>query len=545
MGHLLEGLIKFVKETKLILFFIAIAILISMVFESCNQKETTTVKKLHTDTIAASVPVNIAIPLDSALIPSFFESYPKLKKYENELIHIYRDHDFNYIWFDQKGIVEYGSSLYSKVKNIQSEGVSTVFPYQENIDDIFEKDIKDVREHPEAEILLTGFYLFYFNEVFAGIDPKTTADIGWLLPRKKLIYSVLLDSIISDKKLQFEDSLYMFRQYFRLRDALKRYRDIEKNGGWNPIDFEAGHITYKPTDTSEVILQIRDRLYTTGEVEQNNLSNVYDDELLVGIKRFQEHNGLKPDSLISAEDIAALNRPVDEYIKTIVVNMERCRWVPPKVSTTEEFIFVNIPAYSLSLYREGKIELKSPVVVGKIMTKTVIFDGEMTYIVFSPYWNLPQSIINNEVIPGMEKDKDYLKNRNMEWNNGQVRQRPGRNNSLGLVKFIFPNSNAIYLHDTPAKNLFKREDRAMSHGCIRVAKAKELAIEILKDDKDWPVERIDAAMHAGKETICTLKNEIPVYIGYFTAWVDQQGQINFYKDVYDRDDRLAALLFYK
>ncbi len=294
-----------------------------------------------------------------------------------------------------------------------------------------------------------------------------------------------------------------------------------------------------------MILQIRDRLYTTGEVEQNNLSNVYDDELLVGIKRFQEHNGLKPDSLISAEDIAALNRPVDEYIKTIVVNMERCRWVPPKVSTTEEFIFVNIPAYSLSLYREGKIELKSPVVVGKIMTKTVIFDGEMTYIVFSPYWNLPQSIINNEVIPGMEKDKDYLKNRNMEWNNGQVRQRPGRNNSLGLVKFIFPNSNAIYLHDTPAKNLFKREDRAMSHGCIRVAKAKELAIEILKDDKDWPVERIDAAMHAGKETICTLKNEIPVYIGYFTAWVDQQGQINFYKDVYDRDDRLAALLFYK
>lgn len=236
---------------------------------------------------------------------------------------------------------------------------------------------------------------------------------------------------------------------------------------------------------------------------------------------------------------------VGEYIKTIVVNMERCRWISPEVFNAEKFIFVNIPSYRMNLVQDGLIEFDSPVVVGESMTKTVIFGGKMSYIVFSPYWNLPKTIIENEVVPGMKKNKNYLKSHHMEWNNGEVRQLLVKNNSLGLVKFMFPNSNDIYLHDSPAKSLFKKEDRALSHGCIRVGKARELAITILKDDEDWTPEKIDAAMNAGEESICSLKRKIPVYIGYFTAWVDEQGQINFYKDVYERDERLAALLFYK
>jgi murein L,D-transpeptidase YcbB/YkuD len=130
----------------------------------------------------------------------------------------------------------------------------------------------------------------------------------------------------------------------------------------------------------------------------------------------------------------------------------------------------------------------------------------------------------------------------MEWNNGQVRQKPGANNSLGLVKFIFPNSNDIYMHDTPAKTLFSRENRAFSHGCIRVGKPRDLAIAILKDDPTWTPEKIDRAMHAGKENTVVLKSKIPVYIGYFTAWVNAAGEINFYDDIYGRDERLAELL---
>jgi murein L,D-transpeptidase YcbB/YkuD len=166
----------------------------------------------------------------------------------------------------------------------------------------------------------------------------------------------------------------------------------------------------------------------------------------------------------------------------------------------------------------------------------------MSYIVFSPYWNVPQSIINKEIKPGMAKNKNYLAQKHLEWNNGAVRQAPGVNNSLGLVKFLFPNSNNIYLHDTPAKSLFQSENRAFSHGCVRVAKPKELAIELLKDDPKWNPEKIDKAMHAGKENWYTLKKKVPVYIGYFTAWVDRKGQLNFYKDVYQRDESLIKLL---
>ena len=198
---------------------------------------------------------------------------------------------------------------------------------------------------------------------------------------------------------------------------------------------------------------------------------------------------------------------------------------------------------SISYFKNGKPALKSKVVVGKAMNKTAVFSADMRYIVFSPYWNVPKSIIRKEILPAMARNSNYLARHDMEWNGDNLRQRPGPKNSLGLVKFLFPNSNAIYLHDTPSKNLFNEEKRAFSHGCIRIAKPKELANLILKEDPNWTPEKIDAAMHSGAESWYTLKNKIPVYIGYFTAWADKEGTIHFYEDVYNRDQRLASLLF--
>ena len=176
------------------------------------------------------------------------------------------------------------------------------------------------------------------------------------------------------------------------------------------------------------------------------------------------------------------------------------------------------------------------------MTKTVIFSGKMQYVVFSPYWNVPPSIINSEVKPGMRRNKNYLARHNMEWNGGRVRQKPGLSNSLGLVKFLFPNSNNIYLHDTPSKSLFSEDKRAFSHGCIRVSKPRDLAIRVLRQMPEWTPEKIDAAMHAGKEQYVTLQKTIPVYIGYFTAFLSSDGQLNFRTDIYKRDDSLLEML---
>jgi murein L,D-transpeptidase YcbB/YkuD len=222
--------------------------------------------------------------------------------------------------------------------------------------------------------------------------------------------------------------------------------------------------------------------------------------------------------------------------------MERLRWMPVDTSSSGEFILVNIPEYKLHYFENRKDAWSCNVVVGRPATKTVIFSGKMQYVVFSPYWNVPPSIINKEIKPGMKRNPNYLAAHNMEWNGGRVRQKPGPSNSLGLVKFLFPNSNNIYLHDTPSKSLFERESRAFSHGCIRVSKPRDLAIRVLRRNPEWTPDKIDAAMHAGKEKYVTLTKTIPVYIGYFTAFLDADGQLSFRTDVYKRDDRMLQML---
>lgn len=518
---------------KFSFLFVIITILITMAGQSCKQKGNS---QGNTD---------ITNPFDSTLIAPFIKSFPDLKKYEKDLTGIYRSYEYNYIWFDKKGTDEYAISLYSKVQDLADEGISTPFPYQKEIDGIFADKKNKQLSTTDAELLITGLYLFYVEKVYKGIDNKSTTAMGWLLPRKKVSYSGLLESFISDKNPQNDDSQVLFSQYIKLRDVLRLYRDIEAKGGWNPIEPDPELKAYKPNDTAMAIRQIRERLFISGDIRQNSESNRFDQELVDAVKKYQARNGYKPVALIKPELIRDMNVTISERIKMIIINMERCRWVSPEIFNAKEYIFVNIPSYEMDFIRDGKVDFISPVIVGDSSTKTVVFGGKMSYIVFSPYWNLPKSIIEKEVKPGMEKDKNYLESHDMEWNNGNVRQKPGKNNSLGLVKFMFPNSNDIYFHDTPARSSFKKENRAISHGCVRVERARDLAITILKDDETWTPEKIDAAMNAGKESICSLKNKIPVYMGYFTAWVDERGEINFYKDVYERDERLAALLFYK
>jgi murein L,D-transpeptidase YcbB/YkuD len=386
-------------------------------------------------------------------------------------------------------------------------------------------------------------YVFYAKKVFHGIDTNKIREVGWFLPRKNLSYENLLDSLLIDPKLLNKNENQLFGQYYKLRDILKKYRQIEKNGDWNPIVADSLVKEYKPNDSSKTIGQIRQRLAVIGDLKQDSKSNIYDDELMAGILNYKKRNGYKKDYIITSIHIRRMNIPIDKYIKTIMVNMERCRWIAPELTKAEEYIIINIPAFKLLFKRNGKIELESSVLVGNNMTETVVFSSNMSHLVFSPYWIVPQSIVENELKEAMERDKNYLASNNMEWNNGKVIQKPGPKNPMGQVKFIFPNSNSIYLHDTPSKNLFEYEYKAFSHGCINVKRAKELAILILKDDPDWPLERINEAMEGGKETTCVLKKKIPVHIGYLTTWVDDSGEISFYNDLYLRDESLIELLF--
>ena len=482
---------------------------------------------------------------DSTLMAPFFVKYPHLKAFQPSVEALYKKHHYHYIWFDKEGINEMGDLIYSKITNIASEGVQTTIPYKALLDEIFQNENELQKPSIKTELLLSSLYFFYANKVYQGLDAKQTAELGWYLPRKKQSYVSYLDSLVANPSLMNKDEKEVIGQYYRLKEVLKHYRDMEKKGGWSAIELDTTFKTFTPGDSSKTIVQIRQHLFDVGDLAVNSKSALYDDTLKAGIIKFKKRNGSIPNAIITAKNIATMNVPISNRIKTIIVNMERCRWITSDITKAKEYIGINIPSFRFTYFKDNKPVLVSNVVVGKALNQTVVFSGMMQYVVFSPYWNVPKSIIKKEIAPAMAKNKNYLAEHNMEWNNGAIRQKPGPKNSLGLVKFLFPNNNNIYLHDTPSKSLFNEEKRAFSHGCIRIEKPKELANLLLKDDKDWSPEKIDAAMNKGKETWYTLKNKIPVYIGYFTAWVDSEGVIHFYDDIYHRDERLAELIFEK
>lgn len=482
--------------------------------------------------------------ITTAEINSFFIKYPKLKKYQKEVEDLYKKKEYNLIWHDDKNISEFGALLYHKVNLLSEQGVKAEMPYMDLVDDVFNENVSNKLPKTETELLLSSMYVFYASNVYSGVDEQTLKKIGWYLPAKTISYDKILDSLMTDPNRLNKDENLLFGQYYKLQDALKKYRTIEKNNLWKKIDIDAA--TYKelkPFDSGTVIKQIRERLFVVGDLAQDSKSGIYDEEMMAGVLKYKKRYGLKLNYTFTKEHIDQLNEPISSRIRTIMLNMERCRWIPTKLAKADEYVMVNIPSFKLVYVKNGKYDLVSDVFVGTRMTETVIFSGNIDRIVFSPYWYVPASIIKNELKLKMAEDKNYLADHNMEWNGSNVRQKPGPQNSLGLVKFLFPNPNDIYLHDTPAKSLFDFEKRIFSHGCINVKEARQLAIEILKDYPDWPVSKIDQAMNGEKETTCMLKNKIPIYIGYFTAWVNDDGEIGFYPDVYDRDQRLDKLLY--
>lgn len=496
-----------------------------------NKKEAASAKKKPS--------ISFVVSFDSTLVSSFYAKYPKLVLYKKQVVALYQKNNYDFIWYDKKGRKETADVIYNKINNLYQEGVQAKLPYKETLDALLQKG--SAKPDVDTELFLSNYYFFYVNKTIQGIDSTKTEELGWYLPRKKPSYVGYLDSLLLDPNL-IDKKEQLISQYYKLKTVLQKYRDIEQKGGWDSIAVPSDFIAIKPGDSSDVVAKIRTRLYLTGDIAEDSGKRLYGFALQQAVLKYKKRNGFTLDKTILPKHINEMNVPVSERIKTIIVNMERCRWISTDITKAKEFIVVNIPSYRLTYFKEGKSALVSNVVVGNTMNKTVIFSGMMSYIVFSPYWNVTSNIIKTEILPAMKKDKNYLSKHQMEWNGGNIRQKPGPSNSLGLVKFLFPNSNNIYLHDTPSKSLFSSEKRAFSHGCIRVEKPKELANLILQDDPYWTPEKIDKAMHKGKESWYTLKNKIPVYIGYFTAFVDDEGNINFYKDIYEKDAQLAAML---
>jgi murein L,D-transpeptidase YcbB/YkuD len=325
-------------------------------------------------------------------------------------------------------------------------------------------------------------------------------------------------------------------QYDRLQSALQRLYDIQSKGGW--LKIIASQKYYLKGQSSPAITQIKERLRISGEFTSNDRSPIFTDELVTAVQKVQKRFGFKQNGVVNDLLIKQLNVPVEERIQQVQLNIQRFKNTPEDEGQTR--LVVNIPEYKLHVYEGTKQVFDMDIVVGSEEHKTVTFDDEMTNIVFSPYWNVPPSIVENEILPAMRSDKDYLRNHNYEitgYEDGLpvIRQKPGPENSLGQVKFVFPNEHGIYFHDTPAKGLFQYPKRTFSHGCIRLANPAKLAEYLLRNSPGWTEEKIRTAMKSGKEQSVKLPTKVAVSLSYYTAWVDEQGQLQLRQDIYGLD----------
>ena len=255
---------------KLNLLIPLLGIVLAFAAGSCTSKKISHNSRSSADQLNVAVNHQSNIPFDSGQVSVFYTSHPELEKYREDATTVYREHHYCYIWYDNTGVVEFGQTLYNKVKDLATEGIPVKFPYEQQVEGVFNNDIENTLSKTETELMLTNLYLFYAEKVYKGIDEDSTTAIGWLLPRKQMTYTGLLDSIMLNQQLLNRDEKVLFNQYYKLREVLQQYREIEKNGGWNPVDLDPKLKAYKPGDTAKAIAQIRERLFITGDIKQTS-----------------------------------------------------------------------------------------------------------------------------------------------------------------------------------------------------------------------------------------------------------------------------------
>jgi murein L,D-transpeptidase YcbB/YkuD len=418
----------------------------------------------------------------------------------------------------------------------------------------------DPKEAGALDVWLTYLYMKYASDIADGLSDLSHADPAWKIKPEKFDPQAHLEAAIAAGRIKSSLTELTPRvpEYQRLRELLVRYKDQQQKGGWPKVPA----MRLKPGQKSPHVGALAKRLAASGDYSgampaEGALSS-YSPELQEAVKVFQRRHGLTDDGAVGPEVVTALNISLEHRLNQIGMNMERWRWLPRDLG--DRFILVNIPEMRLDVFDGEKVPLTMRVVVGKQETPTPIFNDEMTHLVFSPYWNVPDSIAQGETLPAVINDPGFLQRTNMEVVDkaGNVvdpssvdlndptayrfRQKPGADNSLGLVKFMFPNQFNVYLHDTPADSLFERAARSFSHGCVRVEDPVALAQYVLRDQPEWDAERIAEAMHAGTEKHVKLKAPIPVFLGYWTARVRPDNTVQFRNDVYDVDGKLQARL---
>jgi len=485
---------------------------------------------------------------------------------KSALLTIYKKSDFQLQWNDSNESKVAIQLLISAWK----EGLE---PRDYHLDDILyyfdqlQQNKEDLRQEAILDLLLSDALISYSKHLTSGkINPET------LYPKWNFYSRTISDSAISTLFTASKSGLLteyieslapQTPSYQKLKEALIEYNDYIHYGAWDSLILKS---TLRPGDSSLIVPLLRIRLNKEGYNALLDSSLYYDEKLSDIIKNYQQRSGLKSDGVIGKHTLNALNESAESKRNKITVNLERSRWVLE--NEMNEFIVVNIAKFELFHFDSGYIDYSSKVMVGKNEKQTPVFRDLLQYIVFNPTWTIPTSISSSEILPKLIQDSLYLEEHNMiiidakgetqsdsgiVWSDYSedyfpfiLRQKAGPKNALGRVKFLFPNQYAIYLHDTPSRYLFAKEERAFSHGCIRLQNPLDFAQFILsKEDSLWTLDSIRTIIDSAQTTSVRLRKGIPIYLMYWTAGVNENNEVFFVPDIYGRDEKVLNALLEK
>lgn len=418
----------------------------------------------------------------------------------------------------------------------------------------------------DLELLLTDAFLLHGSHLLSGRINPEAIDPEWFANRRGADLSVILRKALDSNQIEetLQSLLAPQPGYAKLRDALARYREIAAKGGWRQL--RDGR-TMKKGDRSERVVALRDRIALEDDLrkELDQSTDLFDEALEEAVRRFQRLHGLDADGVVGPKTVATLNVSVEERVRQIEVNMERWRWLPQDLGTRH--VLVNLADFDLKAVENGQPVIAMKAIVGQAYRRTPVFSDKITYLVLNPSWKIPRSIAVKDKLPLIQGDPDYLAKQNIrvfqgsgsdlreidpetiDWAkvhaenfNLTLWQEPGPTNALGRVKFMFPNRFGVYIHDTPSGELFSKTLRTFSSGCIRIEKPIDLAEFLLKDDPQWTREVIVAAVDRNGEQTVRLPKPVPVHLQYWTAFVGEDGEIQFPNDIYGRDKRVRDAL---
>jgi len=418
----------------------------------------------------------------------------------------------------------------------------------------------------DGELLLSEALVHYVSDLRTGrLSPRTVDPALFLQPGEIDRIAVLRAARDApDIAAAMESFTPANPIYRRLRRVLATYREIEAGGGW-PLVPEGPSL--KPGMRDGRVTLLRQRLMATKDLlHDGGEPDLYDEALQQAVERFQNRHGLDADGIAGRRTLAELNVPVKRRIEQIVVNMERWRWMPDDLG--DRHILVNLAGFELDVVESGSVAMTMRIITGKPYRRTPVFSGLMTYMEFNPTWTVPPTIVKHDILPKLREDPGYLASRNMHvflgWRDDSTelaataidwqavdpkrvpyrfRQDAGPDNALGRVKFMLPNRFGIYLHDTPARELFSKTVRSFSSGCVRVEDPLGLAEYLAADLPGWDRKRIDELVASAKTTVVKLAKPLPVHLTYSTVWLGEGGTIHFRDDIYARDDLLFQALF--